>query len=89
MNSINKEKLSFSIKNKTYRVNENNIKKLWEPFYVIEESRNKELSGTGIGLSIVSSILDKNNINYEASLNENEIEFYIEFVKGSFISKSC
>ncbi|WP_177199298.1 sensor histidine kinase [Clostridium frigidicarnis] len=89
INHINKGKISFSIKNKTYRINENNIKKLWEPFYVIEESRNKELSGTGIGLSIVSSILDKNNINYEASLNENEIEFYIEFVKGSFISKSC
>lgn len=32
---------------------------LFEPFFVIEDSRNKRLSSTGLGLTIVKRILDE------------------------------
>lgn len=36
--------------------------RLWEPFYVEESSRHKEMSGTGLGLTIVKTILRRQKI---------------------------
>lgn len=74
-----KDKTILSIKNKSDIVTESELEHLWKPFYVIEKSRSKDLSGTGIGLSIVESIFKKNNLEYGISLNNKEVEFYIEF----------
>lgn len=74
-----KNKIKFSIKNLSYNLKEENLNALWEPFYVVEESRNKELSGTGIGLSIVASILEANNIEYYVKLLDKEVEFSMLF----------
>lgn len=35
------------------------IARIWEPFYVGEDSRNKTLSGTGLGLTIAKKIADQ------------------------------
>ncbi|MCR8645986.1 HAMP domain-containing histidine kinase [Paenibacillus sp. N1-5-1-14] len=49
---------------------------IWEPFYVMEGSRNKKLSGTGLGLSIVRSILDKHQSRYGVNVEDDQIQFY-------------
>lgn len=46
---------------------------------MIEESRNKEISGTGLGLALVANILDKNDVRYEVTLKEKNIHFTIWF----------
>lgn len=67
----------FSIKNGIENVKEEHLKQLWEPFYVVEQSRNKLLSGTGLGLSIVKTILDKHHFPFGVrKLTQDEIEFY-------------
>lgn len=73
------DNIRFSIKNKTNTLNEEELENLWKPFYVVEKSRSKDLSGTGIGLSIVSSILEANDIKYTVELKESEVEFSLEF----------
>lgn len=78
---IKDEKLVFSIANKARDISEENIKKIWEPFYVVDESRNKEVSGTGLGLSIVKNILENHNIKYFASFKDQIIIFNIEIEK--------
>lgn len=71
--------LKFTITNKTTRLKENHLAYIWDPFYVIEESRNKEISGTGLGLSIVAEILAKNDLKYEAKLEDSYISFSVWF----------
>ncbi|MGL4656379.1 MAG: sensor histidine kinase [Sarcina sp.] len=69
----------FEILNKVNFSEDFEIDKLWEPFYTLEESRNKKISGTGIGLSIVANILEKHNFKYGIEKLKEEIIFYIEF----------
>lgn len=56
-----------------------NAEKLWEPFYVGEKSRSKELSGSGLGLSIVKTILEKHGIEFDCNINNAKIYFTIFF----------
>ncbi len=71
--------LKFTISNKTTRLKKEHLPYIWDPFYVIEESRNKEISGTGLGLSIVAEILAKNDLKYEATLEDSNISFSVWF----------
>ncbi len=71
--------LKFTITNKTTHLKEKHLAYIWDPFYVIEESRNKEISGTGLGLSIVAEILAKNDLKYEAILEDSYISFSVWF----------
>ncbi|WP_231574035.1 sensor histidine kinase [Paenibacillus sp. FSL R5-0345] len=71
--------LKFTITNKTSRLKEKHLAYIWDPFYVIDESRNKEISGTGLGLSIVAEILAKNDLKYEATLEDSYISFSVWF----------
>lgn len=76
---ISNENLSFSIKNAFKNIKANSKYELFEPFFVIEDSRNKRLSSTGLGLTIVKRILDKHNLNYDINLENEFFEFKIEF----------
>jgi len=52
------------IENSGARIPQEELFKIWEPFYRIEKSRNKDLGGTGLGLYIVKQILDKHKSEY-------------------------
>lgn len=54
-----------TIENSGVTIGANELDKIWEPFYVIEKSRNKDLVGTGLGLYIVKQILDRHGSDYE------------------------
>lgn len=41
-------------------VDESELESIWRPFYVLEKSRSKELSGTGVGLPIIKTISGSN-----------------------------
>lgn len=69
----------FSIKNGINSVQKKELEQIWEPFYVLETSRDKKLAGTGLGLSIVKTILEKHDFKYGLHFDENQIEFYIFF----------
>lgn len=72
------EKIYLAIYNKANPNIEKELEKIWEPFYVLEKSRNKQLSGTGLGLSLVKEILDSHNLKYGIKFNNEYIEFFIE-----------
>lgn len=48
-----------------------NLNKIFEPFYCVDNSRSRELGGSGLGLSLVKSIIDKHNfkIKIESEMN--------------------
>ncbi len=75
------ERFILSIKNGIDYDMEDDIENIWKPFYVLEKSRSKELSGTGLGLTIVRAILEENNFRYRVEICDGMIEFYIIFIK--------
>lgn len=77
--SLNKnEKVYVSVSNRASGVIESELDNIWKPFYVLEKSRNRQLSGTGLGLSLVKEILDAQNLTYGTKLKNEYIEFFIE-----------
>lgn len=51
----------ISIKDNGIGIPQNDIKSIFERFYRVDKSRDKETGGIGIGLSIVKSIIDVHN----------------------------
>lgn len=51
------------------------LSEIWEPYYVGEQSRNKKLSGTGLGLTIVKKICETLNYSVNCSMEEMKITF--------------
>ncbi|MGE6613652.1 ATP-binding protein [Peribacillus sp. NPDC076916] len=78
------QEIVFQIKNGTNVQQTEKIEKIWEPFYVLEASRNKKASGTGLGLAIVKSILIRHHVKHGVSILNNQIQFYICFQKNPF-----
>ncbi|MEP7146756.1 MAG: HAMP domain-containing sensor histidine kinase, partial [bacterium] len=56
-----KNEIIISIKDYGRGIEQEEISKIFEPFYRIDKSRDKKISGFGLGLSIVKKILDLHN----------------------------
>ncbi|MFJ8513208.1 sensor histidine kinase [Lysinibacillus xylanilyticus] len=56
------------------------ISRIWQPFYVGESSRNKNFSGTGLGLATVKSLAEQLGFSVQAKLSNGKINFKIVFV---------
>lgn len=52
------EKSNLTIENTGAHIPDEAIPKLFEPFYRVDQSRNRQTGGTGLGLYIVKTILD-------------------------------
>ncbi|MEG2786978.1 MAG: HAMP domain-containing sensor histidine kinase [Romboutsia sp.] len=77
-----KEKIYLYISNKVIDMSEYDLLNIWNPFYVLEKSRNKRLSGTGLGLSLVKEILEAHNFEYGVELHDEKIRFFIVFANS-------
>lgn len=53
----------------------------WEPFYVGEASRNKNLSGTGLGLYIVKNLVEKYQIGHQVTIQDRKVYFELTWEK--------
>lgn len=71
--------VKFTIANGIDHIEESNWDGIWRPFYVLEKSRSKELSGTGLGLPIIKTILDNHNLDFGFELKNHRFVFFIVF----------
>ncbi|MFF2292635.1 hypothetical protein ACFVUF_06810 [Lysinibacillus sp. NPDC058154] len=55
------------------------ISRIWQPFYVGESSRDKNFSGTGLGLATVKSFTEQLGYSVQARLSNGKIYFKIDF----------
>ncbi|AJS58841.1 sensor histidine kinase [Paenibacillus sp. IHBB 10380] len=74
-----KESTMFAIENKGIHIPEEQLELVWERFYRAEPSRNREMGGTGIGLSIVKHILDLHRCRYAAENIHEGVRFVVWF----------
>ncbi len=59
--------LKISVKDTGIGIKQEDIEKLFSPYERIEESRNKRIEGTGLGMSITKNLLDKMGSHLEVS----------------------
>ena len=61
------EKANLTIENTGAHIPDEAISKLFEPFYRIDQSRNRQTGGTGLGLYIVKTILNLHEAKIEVA----------------------
>lgn len=71
-------KTRISIFNTGENIPEDKLKKLWDRFYKLDTSRNRESGGTGIGLALVKAIMTKHNNKFGVHNVDNGIVFFFE-----------
>lgn len=81
------DKCFCSIENYGTSIPKEELKKIWEAFYRIEGSRNKSLGGSGLGLYIVSQILNKHDAKYQIENTEKGVKVW--FALNVEIEKDC
>ena len=79
-NEIDNEKNKVRVKvfNTGDNIKEEDLNRIWNRFYKVDESRNRENGGTGIGLSFVKAIMNNYGNNYGVVNKEDGVEFYFE-----------
>lgn len=72
----NKTKITVFNTGKNIPVEDMN--RIWNRFYKIDTSRNREQGGNGIGLAFVKAIMNNYDNKYGVENKKNGVEFYIE-----------
>ena len=52
------------------------LNRIWNRFYKVDESRNRDNGGSGIGLAFVKAIMSNYENMYGVNNLENGVEFY-------------
>ena len=66
-----KDKIYFTIQDESMGIPEKKIGKITEKFYRVDESRNKKITGFGLGLSIVKNSVELHSGRLEITSKEN------------------
>ena len=77
-----KNKIRIGVYNTGDPIPEEEINKIWNRFYKIDSSRNRENGGSGIGLSLVKAIMNNYGNSYGVANKEDGVEFYFELDKA-------
>ena len=76
---VKNEKIYFEIENTGVHISDCEIPKLFKAFYRVEQSRNRQTEGSGLGLYIVKAILDRHHADYQMENSALGIRFTICF----------
>lgn len=72
------ENIKISVFNTGDNIKEEDLERIWKRFYKLDESRNRQDGGTGIGLALVKAIMEKTGKKYGVENKEDGVEFYFE-----------
>ncbi len=79
-NKINKKKnkVRISVFNTGIQLKKEERMRIWNRFYKVDESRNRDDGGIGIGLSVVKAIMNNYGNEYGVINRDDGVEFYFE-----------
>lgn len=69
----------LTVENSGAHIEEEDLDRLFEPFYRTEKSRNRHTGGSGLGLFIVKSMLDLHQFHYSIHNSEEGVVFKVTF----------
>ena len=70
--------LRINVSNTGKNIDEEDIPRIWIRFYKVDSSRNRSVSGSGIGLSLVRAIMNQHKNNYGVYNTQEGVNFYFE-----------
>ena len=73
-----KKKVRVKVFNTFNQFSEEEMLRIWNRFYKVDESRNRENGGNGIGLSLVKAIMNNYGNSYGVKNVVGGVEFYFE-----------
>lgn len=76
--NVEKNKVCIKVFNTGNNIKEEDMTRIWNRFYKVDESRNRQDGGTGIGLSFVKAIMNNYGNSYGVINKENGVEFYFD-----------
>ncbi len=71
-------KIRVTVFNTGSKIPEEDLTRIWGRFYKVDDSRNRENSGSGIGLSIVKAIQNNYQNEYGVCNTNDGVEFYFD-----------
>ena len=71
-------KLRVKVFNTGENIESEDLMRIWNRFYKVDTSRNREKGGTGIGLSLVKAIMTNTNNKYGVENKDGGVEFYFD-----------
>ena len=75
---IEKNIVRISVFNTGDNIKEEDLNRIWNRFYKVDASRNRDDGGTGIGLALVKAIMNNYKKDYGAINKDDGIEFYFD-----------
>ena len=72
-------KIKLTIENTGVHIPNEDIPKLFEAFYRVEQSRNRQTGGTGLGLYIVKTILELHGAEIEIANSAQGVIVSVQF----------
>ena len=76
--NVEKNKVKVKVFNTGINIKEEDLTRIWNRFYKVDESRNRADGGTGIGLSFVKAIMTNYKNEYGVVNKDDGVEFYFE-----------
>jgi len=74
-------KIRFTIYNECQVLSDEQLNRVWEKFYKVDESRSKALGGSGLGLAIVKEILEQHQAFFGVENTAKGVRFHFEMDK--------
>ena len=71
-------KVRIAVFNTGENIKKEDLNRIWNRFYKVDTSRNRENGGTGIGLSLVRAIMQNAQNDYGVENKVDGVEFYFE-----------
>lgn len=75
--------LRINISNTGKNIDIEDLTRIWVRFYKVDNSRTRNLGGSGIGLSLVRAIMNQHGNNYGVNNTENGVNFWFELNKSN------
>ncbi|WP_335520621.1 sensor histidine kinase [Neobacillus drentensis] len=79
--SEEQEHIALYVLNTGVQIEELELEKVFQPFYRIEKSRNRNTGGSGLGLFIVKRILEIHHVSFVLQNTNDGVLFVIQFPK--------
>lgn len=70
--------ITIDVEDSGIGIKEEEYKNIFKPFYRVDKSRSRKIGGSGLGLSIVKTIIEQHNGNIKVESNSNGSKFTIK-----------
>lgn len=72
------KKAKIRVFNSGKHIERENLSRIWTKFYKVDSARTRDLSGSGIGLSLVKAIMNQHKNHYGVNNVDGGVEFWFE-----------